>query len=205
MGSAHDRDNSKKSNGDLQFGRFDYSFGMKTTAANGNFYTIMAYGDDNQNFYRTFSNPLVFKCGSAGNLACGVADQTDNARSLNQTIPVVANFRAIVVPLAGIARNDVNNDGASDLLWHKAIGGRAGYWTMNGATRISNQEFAIATGYSLATSGDFNGDGRVDLVWTSSAGDLWLWPANASGGFDSVKITNYAGGWKVVGSGDVKC
>ncbi len=98
MGSAHDRANSTNSSGGLQYGRYAYSFGYKTAAAAGNFYTVMAYGDTGQISHRIFSTPLKSTCGSGANLACGVANSEDNARSLNQTIPVVATFRATVVP-----------------------------------------------------------------------------------------------------------
>ena len=57
MGSAHDRDNSKTTGGALQYGRFAYSFGYKTAAAAGNFYTVMAYGDTGQTAHRIFSTP----------------------------------------------------------------------------------------------------------------------------------------------------
>ena len=93
MGSAHDAANAPDP------GRYPYSYGYKTTAAAGNFFTVMAYGDDNQTLHRVFSNPLITICGG---LACGVANQADNARSLNQTVPVVATFRATVVPVDSV-------------------------------------------------------------------------------------------------------
>jgi peptidyl-Asp metalloendopeptidase len=96
MGSAHDAANSKNENGSQLYGRYDYSFGYKS----GSFFTIMAYGDDaSQTSVRMFSNPNITTCGT-GTSACGVANQADNARSLNQTIPLVAAFRATVVPIA---------------------------------------------------------------------------------------------------------
>lgn len=182
MGSAHDRDNSKinpdlPSGGtNLLFGRYPYSFGMKTTAANGNFYTIMAYGDDNQDFYRTFSNPLVLKCGPADNLPCGVTDQTDNARSLNQTIPVVAQFRAMAVPL-GVVANDFNGDGRSDIYWRNMSTGVNDEWHMNGSAISSSGTVYIEANqaWKVVGTGDFNGDNKADVLWRNfTTGQLYI-------------------------------
>ena len=208
MGSAHDRDNSKNAQGGLQYGRYPYSFGMKTTAANGNFYTIMAYGDDNQNFYRTFSNPLVVRCGPASNLSCGVANQTDNARSLNQTIPVVANFRATVVPLnptsAPIA--DFDGNGTSDILLRnpQASNGSLEVWRMNGSTRINLSSYSQGTSWRVAAIADFNGDGLADVLWDSSkTRTVSMWLSTGGNRFSGATIGTYATGWSVVGAGDI--
>lgn len=93
MGSQHDRVTATE-NGSLKYGVYPYSFGYKTAAGAGNFYTVMAYGDSGQTSYRTFSNPRTTFCGG---FACGQADIADNARSLGQTMPIVATFRATVV------------------------------------------------------------------------------------------------------------
>ena len=69
MGSAHDRATGGTT------GAYPYSNGYKTDAANGNFYTVMAYGDSGQTAYRIFSNPASTYCGG---FACGVAEQSDN-------------------------------------------------------------------------------------------------------------------------------
>jgi hypothetical protein len=87
MGSAHDATTAAGVDGVLtqdEHGRYPYSFGYKTDA--GNFYTIMAYGDDGQQAFRVYSNPRISSCGT---MACGTAN-ADNAQSLNNTIPVVA-------------------------------------------------------------------------------------------------------------------
>ncbi|MDR6843312.1 FG-GAP-like repeat-containing protein [Pseudoxanthomonas sacheonensis] len=204
MGSAHDRDNSKKDDGSLLYGRYPYSFGMKTTEANGNFYTIMAYGDNNQNFYRTFSNPLVLKCGPAGsNLACGVANQTDNARSLNQTIPVVATFRNTVVPIAGKARNDINGDGKSDLIFRNASVELVGWWEMNGAVATNKRNRSVSSAYTLGATGDFNGDGKADLAWTNSARQLIIQTSTGTALNSTVVTNDFGAGWTLVGAGDI--
>jgi peptidyl-Asp metalloendopeptidase len=173
-GSAHDRDNSKKANGELQYGSFAYSFGMKTDSANGNFYTIMSYGSNNQTPYRTFSNPNITFCGGR---ACGVANTTDNARSLNQTIPVVAQFRATVVPFAGGAPNDFDGDGKSEVYWRNTTTGVNDLWVMSGATltaaypihREPNQSWVVVG------TGDFNGDGKADVLWRhNGSGQVYI-------------------------------
>lgn len=95
MGSQHDRATATV-DGALKYGIFSYSFGYKTTSTAGNFYTVMAYGDTGQTRYRTFSNPRTTYCGG---LTCGIENSADNARSLGQAIPLVARFRATVVPV----------------------------------------------------------------------------------------------------------
>lgn len=207
MGSAHDRDNSRinpaqpAGGSNLLYGRYPYSFGMKTTAASGNFYTIMAYGDNNQNFYRTFSNPLVLKCGPGGNLSCGVANQTDNARSLNQTIPVVATFRATVVPF-GTAVSDFDGDGVSDILWRNLRTGNNTIWkSANSATEKGVTPLADLT-WKIVGSGDFDGDGITDILWrNSSTGRNSIWKSGNSTTLQSVATVS-SPTWTVAGVGD---
>lgn len=200
MGSQHDRA-AATDNGTLKYGVYNYSFGFKAAADTGNFYTVMAYGESGQTRYRVFSNPRITYCGG---YACGVAEEADNARSLAQTIPIVSTFRGTVVvsPPTVKVTNDVDGDGKSDLLWHNAQQGRFSYWTMDGVRVASQVAVPIALGYRVATSGDFNGDRLLDILWTSSANDLHLWTGNGTS-FSSTRLFDYCCGWAVVGKGDI--
>lgn len=159
MGSAHDVGNAGGTPG-----RFPYSYGYKTTAAAGNFFTVMAYGDDNQTLYRVFSNPAITTCGTR---ACGVANAADNARSLTQTIPIVSTFRATVVPLEGpiVIRSsgDFDNDGKDDLLWRNSITGALVMW--KGAIPGQPLTTAPTPDWEMMGVGDIGGDGRSDILW----------------------------------------
>ncbi|SDQ37614.1 Repeat domain-containing protein [Pseudoxanthomonas sp. CF385] len=208
MGAAHDRANSKinpnnpPGGTNLLYGAYTYSFGLNTDAANGNFFTLDAYGDEagGDTPYRVFSNPNVTICGGR---ACGVANSEDNARTLNQTIPVVAQFRATVVPIVGSAKNDINGDGKDDLVWHNATLSSYGYWLLDGAGITHAPNVPSAPGLTIAAQGDFTADGRMDLVWQSPQRDLYFVPAGASGFGAGVYIGTYPAGWKVVAAGDV--
>ena len=205
MGSAHDRANSLDGN-NLQYGRFDYSFGLKTAAASGNFYTVMAYGDTGQVAHRIFSTPLKSTCGSGGNLACGVANSEDNARSLNQTIPVVAGFRATVVAFTGAAISDLNGDKRSDLFWHSTTAQAAQHWLMNGTSYSYGSANTVASQYRIGGIGDINGDGFADVIWydQSKAGStsVYAWIGSASGAYSIVALRSYPAGWNIVGVAD---
>lgn len=204
MGSAHDRANSTTTGGALQYGRFAYSFGYKTAAAAGNFYTVMAYGDTGQIAHRIFSTPLKSTCGAAGNLACGVANSEDNARSLNQTIPVVATFRATVVPFVGAAHQDANGDGRSDIFWHNPTAQQLEPWLMNGPAWSAAGARSVSSVYKVLGIGDFDGNGRADILWSDTAQtQLYVWLGNSSGGYDITFVRSYPAGWTVAGIGDV--
>lgn len=200
MGSAHDRANSTNSSGGLQYGRYAYSFGYKTSAAAGNFYTVMAYGDTGQISHRIFSTPLKNTCGASANLACGVANSEDNARSLNQTIPVVATFRATVVPYTKKAKFDVTGDGKSDLVFRHPSG-TLSFWNLNANTVLSSFTNTPAAGFVPRISGDFNGDGRADLVLSDGRNMKLLLGSGTS--FSSQDFGFYADGWQPFAAEDV--
>ncbi|MEN1929596.1 reprolysin-like metallopeptidase [Luteimonas sp. MJ250] len=199
MGSQHDKEAAEDDKGEIGYGRYPYSFGLKTTAANGDFYTVMSYGDAGQTAYRIFSNPQSTFCGGR---ACGVANEADNARSLRATTPLIAAFRNAVVS-GGYVHNDINGDGKSDLLFHNAATRQFSYRIMNGTSVVRTALISgVGPGYYVAATGDFNGDGLADIVWTSPARDLYMWTGNGNT-FASVKFGTYPAGWSVVGAADV--
>src|SRR5690348_1852483 len=206
MGSAHDRAHAdKNSSGNPIPGAYAYSFGYLGNGAGG-FSTIMAYGSDTQTPVNYFSNPNISKC---QNSPCGVADSStssaDNAHSLNNTASLIAQFEATkVAPAGGKARNDIDGDGRSDLLFQNPTTRDFGWWLMNGTTTLSMHDQAVtASGYTVVATGDFNGDGKVDIVWTNSAHAIYIWFTNGNGGFTSPYVGNYPSDWQIVGAGDV--
>jgi len=208
MGSAHDRNTADGDDNVLQQiekGAFEYSFGYKTASGAGNFYTIMAYGDAGQARYRVFSNPGITGCGG---WPCGVVDQADNARSLRQTVPIVATFRdAPALPPAParvlLKELDANGNGTSDLLLRSHTAARFVTWYMSGTTRTAYTGTALANGYSLAGTGDFNGDRRTDLMWTSPARDIVLSISTGTGYANYLTPYVYGAGTQILGAADI--
>jgi len=204
MGEAHDVDTADGDDNVLQpneYGRYVYSFGYKTGAGTGNFYTVMAYGESGQFGYRVFSNPNITYCGG---YACGVANQADDARSLRLTIPIIATFRPTAAPPVARIRNDINKDSRSDLLWHSPSTNRFAYWLMNGATLLSySPATTLASGYVPIATGDFNNDGYGDMVWSNNT-TLSMRLAGANGAATwQIVGSSHPAGWKSAGSVDI--
>ncbi|WP_166209732.1 reprolysin-like metallopeptidase [Cognatiluteimonas telluris] len=176
MGAAHDVETAKGDDGTLNsddYGAYPYSFGYKTTSTNGNFYTIMAYGDTGQTIYRIFSDPRSTFCGGK---ACGTTTQADNARTLTQTIPVIASFRTAVSAEPApdtdrylLRRANPNGDRYGDLLLFNHATNRLENWFMNGTKRLAYNSLGLSGALSLVDTGDFNADRRVDLLFVDNA------------------------------------
>ncbi|MES2904980.1 MAG: FG-GAP-like repeat-containing protein, partial [Pseudomonadota bacterium] len=105
-------------------------------------------------------------------------------------------------------RNDFNGDGRSDILWRNDNGaltnwlGQAnGGFVDNGANAFAS----IGTTWSVDGIGDFNGDGRDDILWRHDAGHLTEWLGQANGGFVDNGANAFASistAWSVAGIGD---
>jgi len=67
---------------------------------------------------------------------------------------------------------DFDGDGKSDILWHNNVTGSNSIWLMNGTTISGGAtNFATATdlNWSITGVGDFDGDGKSDILWRNGA------------------------------------
>jgi VCBS repeat-containing protein len=111
---------------------------------------------------------------------------------------------------------DFDGDGKSDLLWRTDSGALA-IWEMNGTqikgadyTKLGSANVGIpAADWHIVGTGDFDGDGRSDLLWQTDSGALAIWEMNGT----QIKAADYLkiGGsnvgipghdWHVIGTGD---
>lgn len=205
MGSD-DSDNNGNMLDPEEFGRHPYSFGYSTDGTASDIATIMSNRRPSQTRYRVFSSPLISSCGGA---PCGTADQEDNARSMSETIPVIAAFRATVVapsqpqnPSRGLAGR-IDGDNRDDVLWFNPQTEELYYWLMSGGRLVMGKGgvYAPASATPRAMA-DVNSDGRADILLASGQ-DIWIYLGNSSGTFASAYLAPYPAGWDLVGMGDV--
>ena len=109
---------------------------------------------------------------------------------------------------AGDVRDDFNGDGRSDLVWRHDNGAFTNWLGQSNGGFVSNDQNAfsnIPTSWHLAGTGDFNGDGRDDVLWRNDSGAFTNWLGQASGGFisnDPNAFSNVPTSWQVAGTGD---
>ena len=109
---------------------------------------------------------------------------------------------------APIGTGDFNGDGRTNLLWRNAITGELVVWLLNGGTILQNASYgtvASGSGWVPIGTGDFNGDGRTDLLWYNNhTGELVVWLLNGgtilqSASYGAVALSS---GWVPIGTGD---
>lgn len=95
-----------------------------------------------------------------------------------------------------------------DILW-RSDGGALSDWlgTANGgfAPNDGNAYTQVGTDWHVVGTGDFNGDGRDDILWRSDSGALSNWLGAANGGFapnDGNAYTQVGTEWRVDSIGD---
>ena len=108
-----------------------------------------------------------------------------------------------------VGRGDFNGDGRDDIVWRNDNGAVTDWLaTSNGALvgNDANLFTPVPTSWQVVGTGDFNGDGRSDLLWRNDNGTVTDWLANARGGFagnDANLFTLIPASWHVVATGDV--
>src|SRR5881392_2896343 len=102
---------------------------------------------------------------------------------------------------------DFDGDGKADILWRNAVTGENYIWLMNGLSIASSGSVNFvdpASGWQVQGIGDFDGDGRDDILWRNlSTGENYIYLMNgwaiASGGLIRT-VADQA--WQVKGIGD---
>jgi hypothetical protein len=106
---------------------------------------------------------------------------------------------------------DFDGEGNNDLLWRDAESGELAVWTMNGSTVVTSATASVnpgaytsATGWHVQGIGDFDGDGKSDILWRDTAtGQTAIWFMNGAVATTSANTNVQATiGWRVDGVGD---
>jgi FG-GAP-like repeat len=109
-----------------------------------------------------------------------------------------------------VGTGDFNGDGYGDILWRNTNGDTA-IWLMTGTPMqvsvLSATDLGfVPTSWSVAQTGDFDGDGKADILWHNSNGDTAIWLMTASGTQMQVLSATDLGfvpqSWKIAGTGD---
>lgn len=140
---------------------------------------------------------------SAGGVATGTgsggAFAGDYLRGRSGQMLGFVNPNALIVGAA-----DMDLDGSTDLIWQDQATGALSIWYLNGnvARAISPvSPAAVDPNWKIRAVGDYNGDGKPDLVFQHTNGSLYIWFMNGatmSGGtFLTPGAVNPV--WKLVG------
>jgi Ca2+-binding RTX toxin-like protein len=92
--------------------------------------------------------------------------------------------------------------------WRNVATGAIELWTMNGATRLSVATPSVAsltTDWKLVGDGDFNGDGKSDLLWrntVSGQNQVWFMDGSTVTGSASLSYGAVPVDWQIVGTGN---
>lgn len=113
------------------------------------------------------------------------------------------------------AVGDFDGDGKSDLIWRdeqiwfnpagsRLPTGDTILWFMDGTTlRSSHFLITIAPTWRIAGTGDFDGDGKSDVIWRDSAtGDTVMWLMDGATYKSSHYMITIPGSWAIAVTGD---
>jgi hypothetical protein len=117
----------------------------------------------------------------------GVVVWTMNGGAISSSF-VTANGTSVAVDgswsVAGLS--DFNGDGSADILWRNTSG-EVAVWFMSGPAIIGSSDVTsngVAVkpdaSWSVGGVGDFNGNGKADILWRNTSGEVAVWLMDGS-------------------------
>lgn len=145
---------------------------------------------------------LLWRSSASGQLRLWQLES--NNGSLQSNVPI-SSIPSLDWKVAGAG--DFNGDGKSDLLWRNDNGANR-IWFMNGSSitsdvSLGNGGASIPTNWKIEAVGDINGDGKSDIVWQSSAGEVRMWLMNGAVITSDIALAKIVGAWTVQDAADL--
>jgi hypothetical protein len=200
--------------------RFDARIDITTTGRFSSFYLVAGSANGGTGSYTisvTTADALVGRSSILWRNDSGqLVDWSINDGAIASSTDLTLNGAAVRPDsswsVAEIA--DFNGDGEADLLWRNTAGGLV-EWTMQGSTITSSTEVTLNglairpdASWSVAGAGDFDGNGKADLLWRNAGGELVSWLMNGSAIGSSADVSSGGSAvrpdasWSVAGVGD---
>ncbi len=106
-----------------------------------------------------------------------------------------------------VGTGDFNGDGMADILWRNTTTGDLAIWEMNGTTILNANTAGVGNeplNWTVVGVGDFNGDGKADILWRNNNGNVAIWLMNGTTVLNATTATfgNKTMTWSVAGTGD---
>ncbi len=106
-----------------------------------------------------------------------------------------------------VGTGDFNGDGMADILWRNTTTGDLAIWEMNGTTILNANTAGVGNvplNWTVVGVGDFNGDGKADILWRNNNGNVAIWLMNGTTltNANTATFGNMPASWSVAGTGD---
>ncbi len=106
-----------------------------------------------------------------------------------------------------VASGDFSGNGQTDLVWRRPTDGTTEIQFLNGTQVTSGGAIvnnAFGSNWRIVASGDFNGDGKADLVWQRPSDgivEVQFLSGNVAIGGGEISSNSFDSSWNVVGTG----
>ena len=176
------------------------------TLSNGNYFVYLWTGENYASNYRSFNVKLegTQVASAIGSLPIntwqryGPYSVTVSDGSLNVNLVRVTGDPAI----QGLEIWSAEY-ATPKIFWQNRSTGERTVWIMNGTTFIGSVSLGtLATSWNIMGVGDFNGDGKADILWQHTSGARSIWLMNGTVHTSSVSLGTVDNHWNIVGSGD---
>ncbi len=105
-----------------------------------------------------------------------------------------------------IALGDLNGDRRADCILRNSSTGEVRGWLMDGLVKLAGGSIGASSGLKFLGVGDFNADGKDDLLWQGAGTAVYGWQMDGLAIATQSPIGNACApgnGWKVAGVGDL--